>query len=163
MERLRDYLDKHLGKYIGKYSYKDAWKKDWQDTNKFMISSFCLLALLTTPLVYNKYLNNSSLKKQELKQESVKIGCRIDLNNDGNLDFVLQDIESGKEEHLYRKFIKEDGAWKEMFVSQEYLKRLAEQDKNSKIRKADAEHNKSVEKANQEYNSELKKYGIIEN
>jgi len=150
MRRLRDYLDKHFS-----YSFRDFWKRDWEKTDKFMISSFALLALLTSFLAYNAYP-----KKQEPKQESIKIGYRTDLNHDGNLDFVLQDIATGKEENLYRKFVKDGGVWKEKYFSQECLKRLAEQNLNSKIREAGINQKKSVEKAKKEYENELRKYNL---
>jgi hypothetical protein len=159
MGRLRDYL----GKYFSKHSYKESWRRDWQDTNKLLVVYSGILALLTMPLAYMNYKSNLSSKEQLPKQESIKIGHRADLNHDGNLDFVLKDIATGKEEDLYRKFIKKNGAWEEIYATQGFIKRLTDQDLNSKIRKADAEHNKSIEKAKKEHEEELKKYNIIEN
>jgi len=157
MGRLRDYL----GKYISKHSYKETWRRDWQDTNKLLVVYSGILALLTIPLAYMNYQSNLSNKEQAPKQESVKVGYRADLNKDGNLDFILQDIESGKKENLYRKFIKKNGVWEEIYATQEFIKRLTDQDLNSKIKKANIEHKKSIEKALQEHEAELKKYNIV--
>jgi len=149
MERLWDYFDK--------YSFKETLKKDWEKTNKFMISAFSILALLTASLAYVAFP-----KKRAPEQESLKMAYRQDLNNDGNLDFILQDIESGKELCLYRKFIKENGVWKERFVNQQYIKELAEQKLNEKLKKVEGDYIKNVGKAYQDYEKELKKYNITE-